>query len=299
MNGANFDKAYQPQTSSYDYDAALDESGRPTTKYFAFRGVIAAHNPAIKLPNVPQVPPSISIEPFELNQRVSLWDNLGNPISSESPATMEMLGQSYGYTLYHTHVAGAISGELKLDGMQDYAKVYVNGVEQGTLDRRLSQSALTIRTDKPDNTLDIIVENGGRINFSKHLRSQRKGLAPPVTFAGKELHGWQIYPLPMSDVQNVRFSPADPGKTAGPGFLHGTFSLTATGDTYLNLRGYGKGVVWVNGHLLGRFWDVGPQQTLYLPAPWLKVGQNEVIVFNLDNTSSRMLQGLVRPLYGN
>ena len=299
MNGANFNDGYQPQTTSYDYDAALDESGRPTKKYFAFREVIAAHNPAVKLPDVPQARPLIGIVPFELNQRASLWDNLGNAFPREAPETMEMLGQSYGYILYRTHIAGAGSGDLKLDGMHDYAKVYVNGVEQGTLDRRLGQSSLSVRLDQSDNTLDILVENGGRINFSKQLLEQRKGIAPSVMFAGKQLRGWQIYPLPMSDVRNLRFSPAEPGKIAGPGFLCGTFSLATTGDTYLNLRGFGKGVIWVNGHLLGRFWDVGPEQTLYLPAPWLKAGQNEVVVFNLDNSGSRMLQGLARPLYAN
>jgi beta-galactosidase len=146
-------------------------------------------------------------------------------------------------------------------------------VERGTLDRRLGQSSLSVRLDLSNNTPDILVENGGRINFNKQLLDQRKGIAPPVMFAGKELRGWQIYPLRMSDVPNLRFSPAEPGKIAGPGFLRGRFSLAATGDTYLNVRGFGKGVVWVNDHLLGRFWDVGPQQTLYLPAPWLKIGK--------------------------
>ena len=297
MNGANFDKAYQPQTSSYDYDAALDESGRPTKKYFAFREVIAARNAAVRLPEVPQSPPLISIQPFALNQHATLWDNLGDPTSKDRPETMEMLRQAYGYILYRTHITGATSGELKLDGMHDYAKVYVNGVEQGTLDRRLSRSALTIRTGQRDNTLDILVENGGRINFSKHLRDQRKGIAPPVTFGGKELPGWHIYPLPMTEVRNVRFSPAQPGKIAGPGLLRGTFSLTRTGDTFLDTRALTKGVAWVNGHLLGRFWNIGPQQTLYIPAPWLKVGTNEVVIFELEPKGDPKLSGLTAPVY--
>jgi beta-galactosidase len=299
MNGANFGTGYEPETTSYDYDAALDESGRPTKKYFEFREVIVAHSPADKLPDVPQVQPTVSIDSFQLNQSASLWDNLGQPVSKEVTETMEMLGQSYGYILYRTHIAGTASGELKLDGMHDYAKIYVNGSEQGTLDRRLGQTSLSIHADKPDNTLDILVENGGRINFSKHLRDQRKGIAPPVLLAGKELRGWQIYTLPMTDLLNVGFGAGDSTKSNGPGFLRGTFSLAAPGDNYLNLSGLGKGVIWVNGHLMGRFWNVGPQQTMYVPAPWLKAGQNEVVIFNLENTRSRTLQGVAHPIYGN
>jgi beta-galactosidase len=297
MNGANFYESYKPQTTSYDYDAALDESGRPTKKYFAFREVIAAHDPAAKLPDVPQSAPLITVPPFALTQSASLWDNLGKPIAQDAPETMEMLGQSYGYILYRTRIAGNFSGELKLDGMYDYAKVYVNGVEQGTLDRRLSQSSLTIRTDKVDNALDILVENGGRVNFGKHLRDQRKGIAPPVTLAGKELKGWQIYPLPMSDAHAIAFK-SEQAAVRGPKFYRSSFTLTKTGDTFLDMRGFAKGIAWVNGHLLGRFWDIGPQQALYVPAPWLKAGANEVVIFDLEPKGNPKLQATSGPVYG-
>jgi beta-galactosidase len=297
MNGANFYESYKPQTTSYDYDAALDESGRPTKKYFAFQEVIVAHNPAVKLPDVPQTSPLITVPPFALTESGSLWGNLGYPVWSDAPETMETLRQAYGYVLYRTNIAGAASGELNLDGMHDYAKVYVNGVEQATFDRRLNQPALTIRADQPDNTLDILVENGGRVNFGKHLRDQRKGIAPPVTFAGKELRRWQIYLLPMTDLNAAKFVPATPKEETGPGFARGTFSLTVTGDTFLDMRGFAKGVAWVNGHLLGRFWSIGPQQTLYVPAPWLKVGTNEVVIFDLEPKGTTKLRGLAAPVY--
>jgi len=294
MNGANFYESYKPQTTSYDYDAALDESGRPTKKYFAFREVIAAHNPAVKLPDVPQTSPLIGIEPFELNQRASLWDNLGKPISSESPKTMEMLAQSYGYILYRTHIAEAIRGELKLDGIYDYARIYVNGAEQGTLDRRLGQSALMIHTDQRESTLDILVENGGRVNFGKHLRDQRKGIAPPVTIGGKELRGWQIYLLSMTDLHAITF--LLPAQTrSGPAFLRGSFTLNKIGDTFLDMRGFAKGAAWINGHPLGRFWNVGPQTALYIPAPWLRVGSNEVLLFAFEAADNRRLGGIPAP----
>ena len=296
MNGANFYESYKPQTTSYDYDAALDESGRPSKKYFAFREVIAAHTPTVKLPEVPQLAPPIAVPPFALTESASLWDNLGKAIAGESPQTMEVLGQSYGYILYRTHVSGATNGELKLDGMYDYANIYVNGVEQGTLDRRLSQFSLTMHTDQPDNTLDILVENGGRVNFGKHLRDQRKGIASPVTLAGKELRGWQIYPLPMDNPHTIMFK-SEQTAVHGPAMYRGEFALTKTGDTFLDMRSLSKGVAWVNGHLLGRFWSLGPQQTLYVPAPWLKVGTNEVVIFDLEPRGTPKLSGLTAPVY--
>jgi len=297
MNGANFDKAYEPQTSSYDYDAALDESGRPTTKYFAFRNAMAAHDPSIKLPDVPQTAPFITIPQITLRETSSLWDNLAQSIDASDPRSMEMLGQSYGYILYQTEVTGPIDGELHLEAMQDYAKVYLNRAEQGTLDTRLGQNTLTLHSSATKNSLEILVENGGRINFTKRLRDQRKGIAGPVTLAGKELHSWRIYPLPMNDLHSVAFKRAET-QVHGPAFCRGTFALAKTGDTFLDMRGLTKGVSWVNGHLLGRFWDIGPQETLFVPAPWLQVGPNEVVIFTLGETKNATLRGIPSPVVG-
>jgi beta-galactosidase len=298
MNGANFEKAYQPETSSYDYDAALDESGRPTAKYYEFRKVIAAHDPGNKLPEVSIARPLISVPEFRLSEVSSLWANLGTAIESEDLRPMEMVGQSYGYILYQTQIAGPISGELRLEGMNDYAKVYLNGTERGTLDTRLDQNALALHSEASKNTLQILVENGGRINFSKHLRDQRKGLSGTVTLGGTPLHGWKIYPLPMAGSSDVAFHRTKSGGS-GPALNQGHFTLSKTGDTFLRISGTGKGTAWVNGHALGRFWDIGPQQTLYLPAPWLKVGVNEVVVFALDGDAELKVQGLSRPVFGN
>ena len=295
MNGANFDGEYLPQTTSYDYDAALDESGRPTKKYFAFREVIAAANPGVKLPDVPAVEPMISVGPIELRESASLWDNLGTPVAS-SPKPMEMLGQSYGFILYRTDVAGPIDGELQLGGIHDYAYVFVNGAMLGSLDTRNGESRMALHSSAEKNRLDILVENGGRINFKKLLREQRKGITGAVTLSGKELHVWRIYPLPMSDVVSVAFR-AGAKETIGPGFWRGRFNLTQTGDTYLDMRDCIKGAAWVNGHPLGRFWNRGPQQALYVPAPWLKTGANEVVIFDINGTSKHTLSGLDRPVY--
>ncbi len=296
MNGANFDGEYLPQTTSYDYDAALDESGRPTKKYFAFREVIAAANPGVELPDVPTVAPLISIAPIELRESSSLWNNLGSPVEAQSPKPMEMLGQSSGFILYRTDVAGPIDGELQLDGMHDYAYIFVNGAMLGSVDTRNGESRIMLHSSAETIRLDILVENGGRINFKKRLREQRKGITGVVTLSEKQLHSWQIYPLPMNDVSSIAFR-AGGRETVGPRFWRGQFILDHTGDTYLDMRDRVKGVAWVNGHPLGRFWNRGPQQTLYVPAPWLKVGANEVVIFDINGGSNNTMRGLDRPVY--
>ncbi len=298
MNGANYDKGYEPQTTSYDYNAALDESGHPTKKYYEFREVIAAHSAAVKLPDVPESSSLIAIPRFPLYESSSLWKNLGSPINSESPLAMETVGQACGYILYRTQLIGPINGELHIEGMHDYAKVYVNGNEQGTLDSRLGQSTVVLHSGDSNNELAIVVENGGRINFSKRIRDERKGILGAVMLGGKELQGWQIYRLPMSDISGVVFQPNGSGGL-GPGFLRGTFALSRTGDTFLDMRGEAKGVVWVNGHLLGRFWNIGPQYTLYVPGVWLKTGVNGVVVFDLDGKANHDLRGLTDPVYAD
>jgi len=296
MNGANFEGEYQPQTTSYDYDAALDESGRPTKKYYAFRAVIAETNLTMKLPVVPPVAPLISVDPFELRECSSLWNNLGPPIEATSPKPMEMLGQSYGYILYRTQVAGRIDGELRMDGMHDYAYIFVNGVMQGALDTTNGQSRMTIHSAAEKNRLDILVENGGRINFKKRLREERKGIMGAITLSEKELNAWQIYPLPMTELSSVTFR-GGVTETTGPRFWRGAFTLGKTADTYLDMRDQVKGVAWINGHTLGRFWNRGPQQTLYVPAPWLKTGVNELVIFDINGGSNMNLRGLDSPVF--
>jgi beta-galactosidase len=292
MNGANIDGgAYHPQTSSYDYDAALDESGRPTPKYFAFRDVIARHEPWATLPPVPASPPTIAIPAFALRDAASLWSELPTPVHVTRPRSMETFGQSYGYILYRTHVDGPDRGELVIRDVRDYAQVYVNGALAGTLDRRLAQDSLELTIPAGGARLDILVANDGRVNFGLGLRGERKGITRSVQLGGRELTSWDVYTLPMSSTPHPHFSTSAP---RGPAFYHGTFRLDHVGDSFLDTRGWGKGTVWVNGHQLGRIWSIGPQQTLYLPAPWLREGENDVVVFDLETPSQRTMRGLER-----
>ena len=164
-------------------------------------------------------------------------------------------------------------------------------------DSRLGRTAVNIHSVASKNTVDILVENGGRINFQKRLREERKGIVGVVTLSGMELKTWHVYPLPMKEVPKVAFKAGKTG-SVGPSYLHGRFYLSSTGDTYLDMRGMTKGAVWVNGHALGRFWNIGPQYTLYVPGPWLKTGANDVVIFDLNGKANLMLKGVTRPVYG-
>jgi beta-galactosidase len=237
----------------------------------------------------------ISIADFPLTESASLWRNLPVPISAERPEAMESIGQAYGYILYRTHLSGPRSGELQFDDVHDYASVYVNQKFRGKLDRRLNERTLQITVPSGDATLDVLVENLGRINFGPHLQTDRKGLLGSASFSGQELKNWQVYALPMSEVTALRGWGRE--ATAGPAFHRGHFALRAAGDTFLDVRNLGMGVVWVNGHNLGRAWNIGPQQALFVPGPWLRVGENEVIVFDATSLDSPTLRGTTNPIW--
>ncbi|AMR29838.1 beta-galactosidase [Hymenobacter psoromatis] len=288
MNGANFKgdtSHYEPQVSSYDYDAPLDEAGNPTAKFRAFREVIAKYRPAgaPALPPVPAAKPSAALPTVQLTRAVRLLDRLPPPVASARPLTFEDLKQAYGFVLYRTTVANARAGEqlLKLRDLRDYAVVLVNGQCVGTLDRRERQDSLRLKLPAGKVQLDILVENLGRINFGEYMLQNTKGITKSVTLGGKELTGWQHYGLPFAQAPAVAAGAAAPTAGSGPALRTGTFTLTRPLDSYLDMRQWGKGVVWINGHNLGRYWGIGPQQTIYVPAEWLRKGQNEVTVLEL------------------
>jgi beta-galactosidase len=293
MNGANSNGTnYEPDVTSYDYDAPLDESGRPTTKYYLFRQTIAKAT-GISPPPVPAVAPSITVPEFKLPQTVSLWDALPQPVHSEQPLTMEDLDQSYGYILYRTELKGPVAGDLTLDRLHDYAQVYLDGQLIATIDRRLGEDHFAIDVKAEHARLDILVENTGRVNFSSAIRGERKGITHRITLAGTPLTGWSIYPLPMGDPAKLPYTTTPCNDTC---FYRGTFKVKELGDTFLDTSAFTKGEVWLNGHSLGRVWDIGPQKTLYVPSSWLRVGENEVIVFNLKGPLLRSLIGRATPV---
>jgi beta-galactosidase len=294
MSGASWtDSTYLPDVTSYDYDAPLDEAGHPTPKYYAYRKVFAkfAGHP---LPPVPQPPPVIAVPEFTLRESASLWDNLPAPIDSETAKAMEMYGQAYGFILYRTELHGPAHGMLSIPGMNDYAKIYLDGKLVGTLDRRLKQDSLTLDSPRPMARLDILIENDGRINSTRMMRHAQKGAPNGVMLDGRELTGWQVYTLPMTSFAKVHFHAGT--QATGPSFYRGRFTVTSVGDTFLDVRDLKKGAVWINGHAIGRYWDIGPQDTLYVPGPWLHKGRNSIVVFDIDGVSKPHLAGLSTPI---
>jgi beta-galactosidase len=302
LAGANYSakEPYQPDTTSYDYDAALDEAGRVTPKFLALREVIARHT-AEALPAVPASPKPQALPPFALRPAGALLESLGT-LSHAQPARwvrpMEEFGQSYGYVLYRKRLNAAAKGELVIDEVRDQALVLADGRVIGRLDRRRGDKALAV--DLPAGTqLDILVEAMGRIGFGARLVDEHKGITRAVRLDGEELLDWTVHTLALDGAALSRLPASTSESQSGPGFWRGTLNVAQPVDTFLDTRGWGKGQVWVNGHHLGRFWSIGPQQTLYLPASWLRPGANEVLVFTTEPPASgaMTMQGLADPVY--
>jgi beta-galactosidase len=284
MNGANSDgDSYQPDVSSYDYDAPIDESGRPREKYFAMRTMIgeATHR---TLPEVPASAPMMTLPTLRLTETRSLWKDLPAALHAGSPLSMEEVDQAYGYILYRTTIGAGIASAgdkdslLHVGMLHGYARVYVDGQLAGVMDRRPGARELRIAAHAGQQ-LDLLVENAGRINFTTKIRGERAGVLGDVTLDGHGLHDWQIIRLPLDEPPTDGYEQHTCG---GPCFYKGDLQVSSPGDTYLNTASLGKGVVWVNGHLLGRFWNVGPMGSLYLPGAWLHRGSNALTVLDLD-----------------
>lgn len=298
MNGANYNDKdpFEPQISSYDYDAPLDEAGNATPKFMAFRQVIQKNMPAGQtLPPVPAAKKSINIPAIQLTRGVSLLSALPVPKVNSKPLTFEDLLQDYGFVLYRTVLKGGKNGMLKIEGLRDYAIIMLNGKTVGTLDRRLKQDSLAINLPKGNVTVDILVENLGRINFGKYLLQNKKGITGQVSFNQQAISNWKMYSLPMHNINSVKIDGNSTVATSSPVIVKGSFTLKQIADTYLDMSKWGKGVVWVNGHNLGRYWQVGPQQTVYVPQEWLKA-KNEVVVLELLKPGIKVLNGLDKPI---
>ncbi|MVN91293.1 glycoside hydrolase family 35 protein [Mucilaginibacter aquatilis] len=298
MNGANYnDKSpYEPQISSYDYDAPLDEAGNATHKFMQFRNVIAKHLPkGQQLPPVPAKKATISVPAVKLTRSVGMFDLVGIPKTSKMPMSFEDLNQAYGFVLYRTVVKGGKEAMLKIKDLRDYGLVYINGKRVGTLDRRLNQDSMHIQLPKGNVQLDILVENMGRINFGPYLLKNKKGITEQVTLDSKIVQNWKMYSMPFNKDAALKTSKRKPGTTE-PVILKGSFILNKVGDTYLDMTAWGKGMVWINGHNLGKYWSIGPQQTVYVPQEWLKKGSNNVTVLELTKPGNQTLKMVEEPV---
>jgi beta-galactosidase len=244
------------------------------------------------LPDAPGPKPAIRIDDLKFTETKNLFDLLPVPNLKTRPVPFEDLKQAYGFVLYRTTLSGGSTGKLQIKELRDYGLVFVNGKRVGVLDRRLDQNSLDITLPSGKVVLDILVENLGRINFGPELLKNKKGITENVAFNNKELYHWQMYSLPFNNTNKIKWVNANHHDISAPVIKRGIFNLEKLGDTYFDMSNWGKGVVWINGHNLGRYWNIGPQQTLYLPVEWLKKGKNEVIVLELLNPGQSILKGI-------
>lgn len=294
--GAN-SPGFQPDVTSYDYDAPINEYGMPTPKYYELREVMQRHSDK-PLPAVPKPAARlISIPEFELADFEPLMTGADSLAQSREPLTFEQMDMGWGTMNYSTELPEIpVRSVLTIDEAHDYAQVFVDREYIGTIDRVQRQRSLTLPPVKRGQTLAILVEGMGRINFGRAINDP-KGITGPVALraeiGGDEvqwtLRDWVCERIPDTYANALRAVDnrihKDVEVMAHPkgrrGYYRGYFTLGKTGDTFLDMQAFGKGLVYVNGHAIGRYWNIGPQQTLYVPGCWLKKGRNEVIVLDV------------------
>jgi len=305
MNGANYSEKYAPTVTSYDYFAPLNEAGDRTEFYYHIRNIIGKHLGEDTLPKLTaKESKKAAYGKIELTEKAYLFDNLENlatPVDVIVPTYMENLDQGYGYILYRKEMKG--SGEplrLDIESVHDRAEIFVDGDRKATYERwDMPSEEDRFVIDLPygkDFRLDILCENMGRVNYGQKL-IDKKGISGVRFNRIRNYFDWQAYKLPMDDLSHLKFSEAD-GAYDTPVFLRGYFSIEGQpNDTFIKLDGFTKGFVTINGFNIGRYFNpAGPQRTLYVPAPVLKEGENEIIVFESDNTDSITVEFVETPM---
>lgn len=298
LNGANHDQpawgeknGYQPTITSYDFDAPVSEAGDITPKFHAFRKVLSKYTDIPDEP-LPGPAPKLALGQVSLPNSVGLWDalaTLSSPVENTVPLTMEMLDQDYGFILYRTTITGPREeSELTLLDVADRAQVFLDGKYSGVIDRMHADGGKIKFAVPPEGvTLEILVENMGRVNYGVELHDH-KGITEGVVFWNQFLYHWTIWPLPLADLSGLSF--AESIETDGPRFFRGSFTVDEAHDSFLALPGWTKGACWVNGFNLGRYWEIGPQKTFYVPGPRLRQGENELVVFELHGCKQPVVE---------
>ena len=299
--GAN-NPSYSAMCSSYDYDAPISEPGWTTDKYFQLRDLLKNYLPAgEQLPEIPEAFPVIEIPEVEFTQVAPLFSNLPEAKESMDIQPMEAFDQGWGTILYRTTLQEPVENgtTMKITEVHDWAQVFADGKLLARLDRRRGEFALQLPVLKKGTRIDILVEAMGRVNFDESIHD-RKGITEKVELVrGKqsaELKNWTVYSFPVdySFVQDKRYKNGT--AQTMPAYYRTTFRLDKVGDTFLDMSTWGKGMVWVNGLAIGRFWEIGPQQTLFMPGCWLKEGENEILVLDLKGPAKASIKGLKKPL---
>ncbi|WP_053376415.1 glycoside hydrolase family 35 protein [Paenibacillus sp. FJAT-27812] len=300
-NGANghTKESYEPTVTSYDYDALLNESGEPTAKYYAVRDVISKY---VELGPC-ELPAPIAKKAYgrvAMTGQASLTANLdrmSTPIHTAFPETMEKLGQDYGFVHYRTFISGPRpKEELFLQELHDRAQVFLNGQPAAILDRVHADVKLEFEVPADGVELTILVENAGRVNYGPYMKD-RKGITEGVRYGRQFLSDWTTHTLPLKDLSSLEFGGLF--EQEEPSFYRGNVTVDEPCDTFLSLEGWTKGVVFINGFNLGRYWNMGPQKTLYVPGPILRQGDNEIVIFELHGAADKAVTFLDQPDLGS
>lgn len=286
--GANT-PGFQPDVTSYDYDAPISEQGLPTPKFFALREVMAKHNGGMPLPPVPKPPlPAIEAGNVSFNTFAPLGAGVTDTLRSSAPLTFEEADMGWGVMVYSTALPPIAVPSTLTALVHDYARVFIDDSLVAVIDRTQGQESAQLPSVPQGARLSLVVEGMGRVNFGRAIKDH-KGLTGAATVSynldgcrvSVEPREWLCATIP-DDYANVRRAVESgvpiKGQTKGAGYYRGTLTVRRMGDTFLDLEAFGKGQAYVNGHPLGRFWNIGPQQTLYVPGCWLHEGENEVVV---------------------
>lgn len=307
--GAN-SPGFAPDVTSYDYDAPISESGQPTPKFRELRKTMEKYAGGRKLPPLPPLVKPVSVPAFEFTEVAPLWENLPESKKDAAIRTMEEYDQGFGSILYRTYLPELTSASvLTVSDPHDFAQVFVDGKYIGSLDRRNGEKELRLPPVAKGARLDILVEAMGRINFGRAIKDF-KGITDNVTVTEDrdghkfvcDLRNWEVFniedELPTYTAMNFR-PVAEAEMTDGRlprGVYRARFHVSRPSDTFLDFSTWGKGLVYVNGHPLGRIWEIGPQQTLYMPGCWLKKGENEILVFDIVGPRQARSQGFKEPV---
>ncbi len=285
-SGANHYEKYAPDVTSYDYDALLTECGDVTPKYYAVREVIRKYIKT-ELPEVPPNRPKMAYGKVTLNEFAGVFDNfmnLSKPVHSDVPQCMESYGQGYGYIAYRTRLNRDYNdAPLTFESIGDRAQIYINRTLTGIVYINDSELKLNISAKNGD-VLTVLCENMGRANFGTKMM-RKKGIVGRCLLNGKIHFDWEVYTLKMDNIENVKYSQNVSLEPSG--FYRGFFNIEKTADTFLRTDNFTKGFVLVNGFNIGRYWDIGPQKTLYVPASLLKLGKNEIVLFETDGIKGK------------
>ena len=307
--GAN-SPGFAPDVTSYDYDAPINEWGLPTEKYWTLRRTMQKYADGGKLPNVPKAPMNIiSVPQFKFTEYAPIVCGIDTIVESRDVKTMEELDMGWGSMFYETTLPTVSTPSLlTLNDCHDFAQVFIEGKYIGKIDRVKNEKSIVLPAVTSGQKLTILIEAMGRINFGRAIKDF-KGITKSVTLTAEadgheltyDLKHWRIATIPCDyKTATKALSSAQPHSSSASaqphwlplrspnvvsslkkGYYRANFTLKKVGDTFINMEAFGKGMVYVNGHALGRFWNIGPQQTLYVPGCWLKKGKNEVVVLDI------------------